>query len=145
MNLEDLVNRARRLAPASNCRSKMASIIFRSKKSIIATGVNKRGYRNSSIHAEIDALRSLRSQKKRANGASILIARFHKNGDFGMAKPCANCIEVLKMAGIKKVAWTTKHQTIEIANISVLNNDYLTRRHEGDSEVVCIDYHPTGE
>jgi len=53
------------------------------------------------------------------------------------------CDELL--AGIKKVAWTTKHQTIEIANISVLNNDYLTRRHEGDSEVVCIDYHLTGE
>ena len=44
------------------------------------------------------------------------------------AKPCANCVEVLKNMGVKNVAWTTNKQSFELSRIDNLQNDFLTRR-----------------
>ena len=136
LNFDDFIERARYYASKSNCRNGMAAVLFRNKGKPLAWGFNKKGYRGSSIHAEVDAIKQIKMQKKRANNASILVCRFRKDGSYAMAKPCANCIEVLKMAGIKKVAWTTTKQTIEIARIEMLSNDYITHYHEAGSNVV---------
>jgi len=63
----------------STCRSPMTAIVVR-KGAVVATGVNKRGYRGSSIHAEMDALRQLRWQKNGAEGADLWLFRFGGHG-----------------------------------------------------------------
>lgn len=140
VRLHDFADKAREVVLKSNCRNKMASVVFRSRGKPLAWGVNKKGYRGSSIHAEADALKQVRMQKKRANGANILVCRFRRDGSFGNAKPCINCIEMLNQAGIKKVAWTTANQTIEIARLEDLENDYTTFSHEdGSGPVNCFE------
>ena len=83
----------------SNCHVPMAAIVIRNNK-IVAKSSNIKGYRGSSLHAETAALRKLRYQKKGTEGASVFIGRFRHDGSMGNAKPCANCIEVLKLQGI---------------------------------------------
>jgi hypothetical protein len=44
--------------------------------------------------------------KKLDYGAVVYVARVLRNGDFAMAKPCKNCIKVLKSKKVKKVYFT---------------------------------------
>lgn len=88
----------------STCRTAMTSLIVR-KGVVISTGVNKRGFRGSSIHAEMDALRKLRWQKTGAEGADLWLFRFGGQGGDAdrMSKPCADCMKAISEAGIDKV------------------------------------------
>ena len=104
----------------SNCRVPMAAIVIRGNK-VVAKSSNLKGHRGSSLHAETAALRQLRYQKRGAQGATVFI------GSMGNAKPCANCIEVLRLQGIKYVMWTTIKQEVEMTSIEQLENDYLPR------------------
>ena len=72
---------------------------------VISTGVNKRGFRGSSIHAEMDALRKLRWQKTGAEGADLWLFRFGGQGGDAdrMSKPRADCMKAISEAGIDKV------------------------------------------
>ena len=135
MNLEVLLEQAKEKALESNCRVPMVCFLLRSNK-LISYGVNKKGFRGASIHAEIDCLRKIRFQKRRGKNTTMIIIRHRKDGLIGLAKPCANCIEVLRGMGIKNVAWTTSHQTIEFANIDFVENNYLTRPCEYHGTVV---------
>ena len=125
MNIEVLLSKGKAFALAnSTCRIPMVSVILRGNKQI-AWGANKKGFRGTSLHSEINALRVLRYRKRRAKGATILVIRFTPNGNLGNAKPCANCIKTMRLMGIKQVAWTTSQQTIEIAPIDTLKNEYI--------------------
>ena len=88
----------------STCRTAMTCLVVR-KGDVIATGVNKRGFRGSSIHAERDALRKLRWQKTGAEGADLWLFRFGGHGGDAdrMSKPCADCMEAISAAGINRV------------------------------------------
>ena len=110
----------------SNCHVPTAAIVIRNNK-IVAKSSNIKGYRGSSLHAETAALRKLRYQKKGTEGASVFIGRFRHDGSMGNAKPCANCIEVLKLQGIKYVMWTTINETVEMAAVDEIANDYVPR------------------
>lgn len=52
---------------------------------------------NPEIHAEV------RACKKLTPGSVLYIARILKSGEFALARPCKNCIRVLKNKSIKKV------------------------------------------
>ncbi len=75
----------------------------------------------------------------------MFIARHRKDGSVGNAKPCANCLEVMRGMGVKKVAWTTSEQDVEMARLSDIENDFLTRpRLYGDIDVVSgLEYFAT--
>ena len=126
MNIDSLLEASKEKQLESNCRVPMVAFLLRNGKPI-AYGVNKKGYRGSSIHAEMDCLKKVRFQKRRAKNTTMFIARFKKDGKTGLAKPCSNCLEVLKNMGIKNVAWTTTKQTVEIARIDDIYTEYLTR------------------
>tara|TARA_B100000902_G_scaffold397184_1_gene460216 strand:+ start:2580 stop:3023 length:444 start_codon:yes stop_codon:yes gene_type:complete len=126
MNLNALLERAKEKALESDCRVPMVAFLLRNG-TIVAYGVNKKGFRGSSIHAEIDCLRKIRFQKRRGDNTTMFIARHRKDGSVGNAKPCANCLEVMRGMGIKKVAWTTSEQVVEVARISQIENHFLTR------------------
>lgn len=127
MNLEVLLEQAKEKALESNCRVPMVAFLLRNGKPI-AYGVNKKGFRGASIHAEIDCLRKIRFQKRRGKNTTMVVIRHLRDGTMANAKPCANCVEVLKNMGVKNVAWTTNKQSFELSRIDNLQNDFLTRR-----------------
>ncbi len=127
MNLEVLLEQAKEKALESNCRVPMVAFLLRNGKPI-AYGVNKKGFRGASIHAEIDCLRKIRFQKRRGKNTTMVVIRHLRDGTTANAKPCANCVEVLKNMGVKNVAWTTNKQSFELSRIDNLQNDFLTRR-----------------
>lgn len=46
--------------------------------------------------------------KFKKNNIDIIVARFNKNGLMCNARPCYNCLELMKIVGIKKVYYTTE-------------------------------------
>jgi tRNA(Arg) A34 adenosine deaminase TadA len=124
MRFDLLVEKLREAQEESNCRVPMAAMVVRGGRPI-AIGNNKKGYRGCSLHAEVDALRQLRYQKRRGRGCTVVVARFRADGSYGLAKPCANCIEFMKSEGVNDVAWTTARGTIEIQSLREIENKYI--------------------
>lgn len=56
------------------------------------------------VHAELSAV--LQSGRKDIH--SILVQRFHDNGDMATAKPCPTCQAMLKGFGVKIVRYTSE-------------------------------------
>ena len=102
----------------STCHTQMSALVVK-KGMVISQGVNKKGFRGSSIHAEIDALKQLERQKNGAEGADLWLFRF---GGFNgtthrMSKPCSVCMEAIHAAGIKRVFyydWEGELQTFKV-------------------------------
>ena len=97
---------------------KLAALIVKGG-SVISTGLSKRrndplnvpGGENCSEHAEAAALR--RARKSNLSGATAYIARIGRDGEPKLAKPCSECEQALRDAGIKKIVYTTE-EGIEI-------------------------------
>lgn len=113
---EDLSNtekawltRATNLAKKSTQRHKHACIIVRGG-SIQGFGINIgrnipgiiQEIDDLAYHAEIKALKNT----IRTDGAIAYIARVNSFGEQRMSKPCPNCMEALKNAGVKRVIYT---------------------------------------
>jgi deoxycytidylate deaminase len=64
-------------------------------------------------HAELNAV--LQSGRKDIH--SILVQRFHDNGDMALAKPCPTCQAMLKGFGVKLVRYTTNEGIEEYENL----------------------------
>lgn len=59
--------------------------------------------KNPTIHAEVKAIISARCD---LTGATAWVYRETKAGKPAMARPCSNCMELLREVGIKKVVYT---------------------------------------
>lgn len=57
-------------------------------------------------HAEIHAL--VRSKDYDLTGCEIFVARFNRNGNLAMCRPCPACEGALQDAGIQSVTYTTE-------------------------------------
>lgn len=60
----------------------------------------------NSIHAEIRAI--INCGMDNIKGSYIYVYRQHKNGTPAFARPCPNCLTILKEYGIRKVYFTTE-------------------------------------
>jgi len=91
----------------SNCNISLAAIVVRGGVPI-SYGSNKKsnGHRGWSIHAEVNALKKLKRQKRGAEGADIYVYRFLANGDYGIAKPCPDCMSEIISSGIKRIYYS---------------------------------------
>ena len=119
MSLPGLVKRADRIAKEyiskSDCHTGMYAEIVKGG-SVIARGYNKRRL-NGSVHAEIDALKQLVRQKRGAEGATITVIRYLADDSFGASKPCADCMEAIKEAGIKRINYFDYEGSLYIQRI----------------------------
>lgn len=61
-----------------------------------------------SLHAEIACLSSIK-QDISFKDVELYIVRLLKNGEFGMARPCASCYQYIKHLGIKKIYYSTNY------------------------------------
>lgn len=106
MDLPGPFRLARRASLQSEFRVKMGAVIMRGKR-VISTGKNitkthpKFGY---SVHAETNCL--MRTGRYDIIGCSIYVYREDRNGNPAIARPCDDCMKVLKSFGIKNVYYT---------------------------------------
>ena len=112
---KSFLNLAMKTAEASECVQKHGAVVVKSG-SVLSIGLNK--WRNDaaladelfqngvskhvSVHAEIDAL----ARVKNPAGAVLYVARVNRAGEPVISKPCINCSEAIKKAGISKVIYT---------------------------------------
>jgi len=116
------------VATQSNCNYQMSALLIR-KGNIISQGFNKRGYRGSSRHAEIDALKQVERQKTGAEGADLWLFRFGGMNKIThmMSKPCSHCIEAIYAAGVKRVYYYDWEGTLQVIKMNQVNlQDYYT-------------------
>ena len=103
--------KASKLAELSTCNNKHGAIIFKGSR-VLGVGVNR--FKNhpaivsspsleSSVHAEIAAIKALGSETK---GATIVIARVNNKGEQMMSHPCDSCMKEIQKVGIKRVLYT---------------------------------------
>ena len=112
----------------SDCHVQMSALLIR-KGSVIAQGFNKRGYRASSLHAEIDALKQVVRQKHGAEGADMWLFRFggYDGESTRMSKPCSKCIEAIYAAGVKRVFYYDWEGNLKVIKMNQVDSeDYYT-------------------
>lgn len=77
------------------------------KANILSFGFNRMGDvggNDSGIHAEHDVINKLKplERKKKLESINLLVIRFSKNNKLQNSKPCANCIQIMKILPEKK-------------------------------------------
>jgi|TARA_B100001564_G_scaffold354849_1_gene366137 deoxycytidylate deaminase len=107
---------ARNKVKESTCLVSLAAIVVRGGVPI-SYGSNKKNHRGYSIHAEVNALNKLKRQKSGAEGADIYVYRFLANGDYGLAKPCPDCMKEIKKSGIKRIFYSDYGGLMKIIKI----------------------------
>lgn len=92
---------ALRMAGASTGNHRHGAVIVSGGR-IIAKGCNNYTHER---HAEVCAIG--KNWLSNLKGAIIYIARIRKNQPSGMSRPCPQCMQAIKLAGIKKICYTT--------------------------------------
>lgn len=67
------------------------------------------------LHAEMAAI--LAAGLDNCQGSVLACVRLRKDGTYGMARPCANCLNMIRAVKIKKVFYTTNQQTVEVLRL----------------------------
>jgi tRNA(Arg) A34 adenosine deaminase TadA len=108
MNISSMLRFAKNVAKTSEHRYPMAAVIVHNGKPI-SVGINQikthpDAPRNG-LHAECHAIKC--SGKYDLAGATIFVYRQKRNGEVGMARPCPDCLKILKEKGFKYMYYTT--------------------------------------
>lgn len=113
MKLNTYFQIAKQLSYKSDHRFHQHGACIVKGKSIIGFGWNqlkthsRSPQKFKSIHAEFHATLGLRPSELR--GSEIYVYRGHKNGNLANSKPCACCLSMIKLLGIKKVWFTIEN------------------------------------
>ena len=104
------LNRAIKIAYTSTERQRHGCVIVKGGR-VISVGVNTfRNHplfvsdpnRNSSYHAEINAMRGVE-----VKGATVYVARISRNNSPVLSAPCIFCMHAIMKSGAKRIVWTT--------------------------------------
>ena len=71
----------------------------------MAVGYNHWKSLDNSVHAEVHAIRCALRHKEDLSDCTIYVAR-HCKTKVGMAKPCPDCMQAIRKAGIKNIVYT---------------------------------------
>lgn len=136
--LNNFLTIAKNLSLESNFDKYKLGAVIILKNKIISKGYNKpkshplqKYYNNQfkeyvhqnsthGIHAELEAINKLKYSNYDLKKAEIIIYRLGSDGEPSMARPCAGCMEAIKLAGIPVVHYTTPEG---IATEYILNKD----------------------
>ncbi len=72
-----------------------------------------------SIHAEMDAMKKIKSKRKQLN---LLVVRFSNSGKLCESKPCYHCIEQLKKLNLNKIYYSKEDESIVCEKLSMMKN-----------------------
>jgi len=108
--LHCLLNRGLSIACRSSLRNKHVCFVVKNR-STIAIAVNDYGMDDWSVHAEESALYAGLIDQ-RFKGADVFVFRYKEDarGDWSIenSKPCKDCAEIIRRAGINRVYYTVK-------------------------------------
>jgi deoxycytidylate deaminase len=99
-------------AQKSDYQQRLGSVCC-NKRKVLSTGYNQirycgRGNKyakfEETLHAERDCLRKL--DKEIVKGKTLFILRVKKNNDLALAKPCDQCMWMIRELGIREVIYT---------------------------------------
>jgi deoxycytidylate deaminase len=100
---------------------------------ILAEGINglSGGRRltksKATTHAEIDALKSIRTMKERKRGKLTLISVAYDGIDFKMSRPCINCCKAIIDQGINWVYYYDRNDGwMEVRASDLLHDTHLS-------------------
>lgn len=105
-------NLAKKLSYRSSHHQHHFGVIIVSKHNVVSVGFNtmkthsKSKTQGNHLHGEISAL--LGTSFEETDGGSVYIYRRRKCGGTGLSRPCPTCMSALRLAGIKKVYFTTE-------------------------------------
>lgn len=69
------------------------------------------------MHAEVNAV-LLARKKIDLRGAKMYVAKIGRNGELGNSKPCAMCMQTLRLYGIKRVTYTMHDGSFDVEKIA---------------------------
>ena len=84
-----------------------AAISYRS--TVVSTGFNRRKTHPRSphqykwLHAEMDAI--IKARRNPIDGLTMYVVRIRKDGTYGNSKPCRECVQAIRDAGLKTVVF----------------------------------------
>ena len=85
----------------------------------------RRNYNNTSIHAEIDAMKKL-PYKKIRNKMDLIVIKLTKSGKFGDSRPCLTCLKSMRSLRIKHVYYSTCSGNIMRENFNGMEESPIT-------------------
>ncbi len=91
---------------------------------ILSTGYNQRRpsniLKNPTLHAEAAAILKLLKAGRQHDlvGSTIYVSRITPGGRVALAKPCYNCMALIKSVGINRIYYTTNDNTTESIRVS---------------------------
>ena len=99
----------------------LPSFLKKTGKGKIISGENKpvSWCQHLSIHAEMDAMKKIRNNKKKLN---LLVVRFSQTGKLCESKPCHHCIQKLKSLKLDKVFYSREDESIVCEKITTMHN-----------------------
>lgn len=103
---------AKRLAAKSNYKFKLGAVIVNKRGIPVGFGynTNKTHTRSNTpyrtVHAELHAI--LDCSKEDLKNAEVYVYRQLKDGTPALARPCQHCMELLRLANVSKVYYTSE-------------------------------------
>jgi len=88
---------ARKKAKEGDYIYRLGAVVVRGGKILSIASNTRKG------HAEVNAIK----QASKTEGADIYVTRHTPTG-MAMSKPCNNCMEVIKAAGIRRIYYTSR-------------------------------------
>jgi deoxycytidylate deaminase len=109
MNISSMFRLAKNVSKLSKHRIQMGAVIVHNGN-VISIGENQLkshpdAWRKTGLHCEIKAIKC--SGKYDLSGSTIFVYRQKRNGETGMARPCPDCLKILKEKGFKYMYYTT--------------------------------------
>lgn len=113
-----MISHASKVAQKSECNFQHGAVIVRAG-SVLAAGYNNDRAHPSwgggpfdAIHAEAAAIRMARSKGCSLEGATLYVVRYHESG-MRMSRPCPDCMDKIREAGIKKIVYSDRDGDIK--------------------------------
>jgi deoxycytidylate deaminase len=110
VQLPSLFRLAKEISGLSTYKIRVGALLY-SKGRPISVGYNQSKTHprfstplKRTLHAEMHAIVS--SGRDRLDGATIMVYREKKNGDIAMARPCENCLAVLRSMGVRTMVFS---------------------------------------
>jgi len=97
---------AKNVSKHSTMSPKVGAVVSRKKPISVGFNKLKPTFKRFSTHAEVDAILSAGGRFYNLNNCEIYVYRETKDGKPALARPCENCLELIKEKGIKKMYYT---------------------------------------
>jgi deoxycytidylate deaminase len=115
-------------AKQSLVKNQLASCLLEGKKIISKIYCNSYKYDNgiNNCHAEANAIIDYYKTVKKQKKINLLVIRINKHNKICNARPCYECLDIMKKYNINKVYYSTDNEIIECENVKYMISIHYT-------------------